>query len=377
MGTILLGASNYTMQCLSSPTRAEVDAAHSKGKYLDIGLPSLRNLRGWKRIVPYTFLVLSTLPLHFLWNSAVFTTTNNLDYNVFVVTPSFFNQSTVDCSQNVTTFLNGDTNLATYYQQSPLSYSNIYSNSDVNWWQKDVCNISQALLANATQRILARLSNEDCINAYGPGNADMNDWGNVLAVTKEAPTGSNNTILLQFRYETYVSNYTGKNWVCDPDVLIANEYKCDYREVAANASSWTLGPIEQQESNPYVLFPSAEWEIDYCLAQKTNIAGKCQLQYSFVIMVFVLVANAVKLSCIIYFLLTNLQPVLATVGDGIASFLERPDPFTADTPFLDRGQARQFRSGRKSGPVRWQKPKMRLRWWNAPSFLRWFITLIL
>jgi hypothetical protein len=49
MGTRLLGASNYTMQCLGSPTRSEVDVAHSMGRYLDIGLPSLGNLNGWKR----------------------------------------------------------------------------------------------------------------------------------------------------------------------------------------------------------------------------------------------------------------------------------------------------------------------------------------
>jgi hypothetical protein len=46
MGTLLLGASNYTMQCLSSPTRSEVDFAHSNGQYLDIGLPSIKNLNG-------------------------------------------------------------------------------------------------------------------------------------------------------------------------------------------------------------------------------------------------------------------------------------------------------------------------------------------
>lgn len=66
MGTLLLGASNYTMQCLSSPTRDEVDTAHSRGKYLDIGLPSPKNLNGWKKKIVFAMLVLSTLPLHFL-----------------------------------------------------------------------------------------------------------------------------------------------------------------------------------------------------------------------------------------------------------------------------------------------------------------------
>ena len=66
MGTLLLGSSNYTMQCLSSPTRKEADAAHKVGKYVDIGIPSIRNLRGWRKKVLFSLLVISTVPLHFL-----------------------------------------------------------------------------------------------------------------------------------------------------------------------------------------------------------------------------------------------------------------------------------------------------------------------
>lgn len=66
MATGLLSASNYTMQCLAAPTRTAIDASHKQGRHLDIGLPSLRNLRGFRRITLFSFLVLSTLPLHFL-----------------------------------------------------------------------------------------------------------------------------------------------------------------------------------------------------------------------------------------------------------------------------------------------------------------------
>ena len=66
MGTLLLGASNYTMQCISSPTRREIDMAHARGKYLDIGLPSIRNLAGARKKTLFWLLVLSTMPLHFL-----------------------------------------------------------------------------------------------------------------------------------------------------------------------------------------------------------------------------------------------------------------------------------------------------------------------
>lgn len=68
LGTALLAASSYTMQCLSSPTRKEVDAAHKNRHSLEIGLLSVKNLfrmRAWKA-VSWVLLCLSTVPLHLL-----------------------------------------------------------------------------------------------------------------------------------------------------------------------------------------------------------------------------------------------------------------------------------------------------------------------
>jgi hypothetical protein len=45
LGVMILSASNYTTQCLSSPTRREIDGAHANRKALDIGLPSAFNFR--------------------------------------------------------------------------------------------------------------------------------------------------------------------------------------------------------------------------------------------------------------------------------------------------------------------------------------------
>jgi hypothetical protein len=68
LSTILLSMSNYTMQVLNSPTRQEVDKAHARGKWLDIGLLSLHNLRiiSRKRAVLCLLMALSSLPLHLL-----------------------------------------------------------------------------------------------------------------------------------------------------------------------------------------------------------------------------------------------------------------------------------------------------------------------
>jgi hypothetical protein len=68
LSSLLLGASNYCMQRLVAPTRKEVDSAHARKKWLDIGMPSVRNLSfiGKSRVVLWVLLGLSSVPLHFV-----------------------------------------------------------------------------------------------------------------------------------------------------------------------------------------------------------------------------------------------------------------------------------------------------------------------
>lgn len=68
LSTLLLGASNYCMQYLTSPTRQEVDEAHARRVWLDIGVQSVRNLRhiSWTRVLLWCLLGLSSVPLHLM-----------------------------------------------------------------------------------------------------------------------------------------------------------------------------------------------------------------------------------------------------------------------------------------------------------------------
>ncbi|KZM24303.1 hypothetical protein ST47_g4573 [Ascochyta rabiei] len=74
LSSILLAASNYTMQVLGSPTRKEIDNAHQRGDWLAVGVLSMRN---WKRIArKRAFLILilglSSVPLQLFYNAASF-----------------------------------------------------------------------------------------------------------------------------------------------------------------------------------------------------------------------------------------------------------------------------------------------------------------
>jgi len=69
LSSLLLGASSYCMQRLVAPTRREIDKAHAKGKWLDVGVLSLRNLSyiHKNRLILWILLALSSIPLHFLY----------------------------------------------------------------------------------------------------------------------------------------------------------------------------------------------------------------------------------------------------------------------------------------------------------------------
>lgn len=68
LSTGMLSASNYCMQLQAAPTRGAIERAHRDERWLDIGVPSLRNLRyisNWRRLA-WVLLALSSLPIHLM-----------------------------------------------------------------------------------------------------------------------------------------------------------------------------------------------------------------------------------------------------------------------------------------------------------------------
>ena len=68
LSTVLLSGSNYTQQCLAAPTRSEIDAAHARRRWMDIGVPSVRNLSMIKaqRMFLWIAIGITSIPLHLL-----------------------------------------------------------------------------------------------------------------------------------------------------------------------------------------------------------------------------------------------------------------------------------------------------------------------
>lgn len=96
LSTLLLGASNYYMQCLSSPTRSDVDKAHRQHVWIDIGVPSMRNIFriSRPRKILWFFLLYSSFPLHLLYNSLIFSSLSVSEFGVFSMSSDFLTGAT-------------------------------------------------------------------------------------------------------------------------------------------------------------------------------------------------------------------------------------------------------------------------------------------
>lgn len=68
LSSLLLAGGNACMQVMMAPSRKDIDDAHSKGHWLDIGVSGLRNLFTIpvKRTFIWLVVALTTVPLHLL-----------------------------------------------------------------------------------------------------------------------------------------------------------------------------------------------------------------------------------------------------------------------------------------------------------------------
>lgn len=324
LGTALLSASNYIMQCLSSPTRSDIDKAHARNTWLDIGVPSVRNLSRItrKRTAFWWLLAITSLPLHLMYNSAVFETLSTHDYQVYTVSKDFLSGAPFE-SQDSDDF-------------SPEEFTQqLNSLRDPN---------SGIRLRNTTTK--------ECISTYSDAFANSK-YKHVLAVSSLNDATNS---FLDFVYSGRPDLRQQQNlWFCED----YEDYRgyCNVAEAVDNAQTLTV----------------AEYPIDYCLVQEVD--EECMLQFSLPIMFIVIICNLIKTACMIWVAFEGGPRPLVTVGDAIASFLKEPDPTTKNICLADKDFFRLRKGGWQATSLTW-RPK-RHRWYRAASMKRWLVCNVL
>ncbi|KAL4765307.1 uncharacterized protein BDW70DRAFT_147018 [Aspergillus foveolatus] len=333
LSTLLLSASNFGMQCLSAPTRKDIDRAHANNEWLDIGVHSIRNLRRIPRfrMLLWLSLVLTSVPLHLFYNSTVYSTLSANAYDVYIGNSSF-------------------TSL------TPADVANVY---DPGWNATEHYASAPRLVRMAAE--LERLSPEDCISTYE--TTFMSKYASVVLISDtfngstNVPAADAAVIYVDTARVLGAGEYTDTvpyNWICD-DKLDQLHYDHNCADRVRNVKSsdeWVVGG----------------YKIDYCLAERT--AEKCTLEYSLPLAIVVICVNFVKalLICLAPSLLGD-GPLL-TIGDGIGSFLRWPDETTEGNCLLTR----EIPDESEIKPLRYSAmPKRR---WTSLSRARWVTCLL-
>lgn len=338
LGTLLLGASNYSMQCLSSPTRGEIDKAHSKGIWLDIGVPSVRNLRRLSatRILLWWLLALSSIPLHLLYNSTVFPTRSTRSFSVFVVSDSFLEGAPFS------------TNLHGYTVDRP----------EVKSFQDRLRDLQQ----NTTS--WTKLDNEACVKAYSP--SIISSRADVVLVSS-TPNSTNSLLSMYADVQAQIistSTLDSLGWMCSIPAF-PNDGLCPNFQTVKNPRDWSIWIYA--DGRLYGPAPIAT-PVQYCLSQP--VQDHCKLQFSLAIMIIVILCNLVKAICMGFIVWKRDPEPLVTLGDAIKSFLNQPDPATEGNCVVGKSR---FEKSKVWGrlPSMWVAGP--IRWFRAASIRRWLV----
>ncbi|PUU76460.1 hypothetical protein B9Z19DRAFT_990518 [Tuber borchii] len=314
---------------------------------MDIGVPSVRNLFRIKaeRRILWIAIGVTSIPLHLLYNSAVYISLAANDFYIFTVTNNHF---------------------------EPGAYTNTSSHafSEFNWATPNATTGEEYAEVQLFKSMLEGrntgtgryedLTPSQCAKRYNTDFLLTNR--NLFLVTSHASNAAHNdTLLARIYFEQ--DDPLPSDWLCryDPVVVSRDDYQCNPNELASNVTRGL--PWQMDLSYVGVI------EISGCKSERA--AEKCKVQFSLRIMIAVICCNLVKVCAMIMTVVRSREPTLVTLGDAVDSFLRISDPTTRGICFADRRFInREWRRGLGTGPRQWKQNGVQ-RWWTSVSKTRW------
>ncbi|KAL4747479.1 hypothetical protein BDW72DRAFT_206435 [Aspergillus terricola var. indicus] len=328
LSTGLLAASNYVMQCLCAPSRAAVDRAHSKNRWLDIGTLSLRNFTEMTRRQKTNYNEI-VIPSDLAPDEPLVESIN--EESSFSSTGALENLSLSDCYNRHYSDFGGGIGTIFLVERN-------YTYSPTSAWINDeALDDIRAYQYQGSRRVtLNRKGTDDRKAWYGvPRHWNYYNWAFQDSDSLGLEVPSDNEAQLR-NYLDSSSAWHNRIWAMQLDIRINGSGGLFARSFS--------GSVEPRA------YPS------YCLV-KLNKAN-CQLYFHLPICLVVISCNIVKLVCMYMAAKIRQNHILFTLGDALASFLDRPDAMT-------RGKCL----------MAWVNPKQK-RWYHAVSWRRWTITIL-
>ncbi|KAI9044732.1 uncharacterized protein KD926_011702 [Aspergillus affinis] len=339
--TVLLGASNYVMQSLGAPSRTDVDQAHAKSQWLDIGIFNFRNFRvmDTRRKILWVPLLISSTPIHMIYNSAIFSSISNLKYGAFMI-PNDLSPTEPLTGGDTTSY---ETFLSYVGVDETVVRAHIFNGSFVNATSAD-CVSKYTMEFNTKYGTLIFVADR----RHFPNTSSLITFGKILCKRgvfyDETGAPHYPTPWFNFRDDTTLGFHDTNSYGRDISILrnyiyVYNPSYDALREYLDNPAHWASsswadnitfelignGTIDlQHEIEP----PARNVPTFHCLIGKAE--ERCQLYFSPLIAIVVI--------CMLLTSRVRRRDLMLTVGDALSSFLTRPDSTTHGRCFLSHAE---------------------------------------
>ncbi|RGP73074.1 hypothetical protein FLONG3_6389, partial [Fusarium longipes] len=373
IGTGVLASSNFFMQSLVAPTRKEVDAAHKAGKWLEIGVQSLKNIPflGWRKILFWSLFSLSSVPLHLVFNGCVLESKGTNGFTVLLGAESLVRGN--------------------WQGQPPISRAHDMDSVDV--WERgqylsSVRHINKSISTNDSHGSWHKITFQECMKRYNDPERSLTHWRHLIMVmydyddewrnstdgwrlsqvyrnsTNKTHTNKTNILWEVGGFTRTGVATNGHPYYDTPSGAIASPYSIVNRNPGSGQLLWAANTWDMADTSNFfdptsglivmdrkVFMPEYRvMQVDYCWSEKFE--APCRLSIANSLLLIVCIMCTFK--CTLCFLVLRLRVwgndnPLMTPGDAIASFIAKPSEETKDMCTLSLEDLKGLPSSKKLG----------------------------
>ncbi|KAI0398924.1 hypothetical protein F4802DRAFT_591524 [Xylaria palmicola] len=396
LSTLVLASTNFFMQILNAPSREEIDVAHLNGTWLEIGVSSVRNLFKVSKFKTCCWLglLVSSIPIHLLANSTVFTTEHRESaFHLTIATDEFVKGGPF--YPPGASLLTARSINPLYYEQAP--YHTYHSDGGYgtpglsdDYADKESAAVRHISFAADLGQTWDRIELSDCLEKYLTNCNGLDRHRDIILVANKAggwtrnemwdathdPFGGISSSYWDRLIPANASNHLFYDSAC---VMSPGTTSCftdcqkalggiptDNGHIRYLGPPWYFfsliaGSAVAVGDPPTLLSKSDMLSVQYCLAEP--LESKCYVGLSTTVLFAVTLCVVVKsgIALLVAIVLPHKsQDSLVTIGDSIASFIEKPDARTAGCAGLDPNKSLVC-----IGPKKWQVLDKR-RWAVVP-----------
>ncbi|OIW32319.1 hypothetical protein CONLIGDRAFT_642048 [Coniochaeta ligniaria NRRL 30616] len=320
----VLASSNFFMQVMVAPTREDIDKAHARSRWVEIGVQSWRNLVyvPKRNAFYWALFAISSVPLHLIFNSCVLESRASTDFVMAVTSESFVDGASWSIP-----------GVAMKQSQTSLEMTEVVTNM-----QKAISDPSPASIP------WERISIDECVARYNNTGAILTTHRHVVMVISDPANSTGdgwatNDILFDPSRNGYlVTNESNALWYAE------KFERTDYAAIERASSSYVYSYKYDSDFLTYMMTLDASTGIilgnqsvfrdgysamkaQYCLSEAFKV--DCRLEVENKLLLIVCIFCLVKCTlCIVIVMTSGSQIPLITPGDAVESFITKPDAHT-------------------------------------------------